>query len=391
MYDRFRDAGLGWGFRKPDGGASKVHFGPLAIVDQLLKSDSTEELFKMYPGAIGIDMEAGGAIDAASRAETEWIAVKSVSDLATRVPKSDARELAAASAASFLEHVLSDDNLLDGISAVATYALDEAHSESPVGTSKDGEQPKERGEKPTVVVVEDDQFFGQTVAKGLHDFSVEILSSAEETIQYFREARQCDALVLDIMMPAPEGQQEETDHGMSTGLWLLRKIKESAPKDLPVVIYTNRAVEYLGTQLEDIGLSPERTKIHTKLDTPPSKLRETIRSLIASEKKQTQDARTTNLPFLNEVAPAGTNEVAQFVGRKRELELLKDSSRSGKTTVVYGDRGIGKTSLAYALQYQLRERGEPSSKPLVCVIHSCVGSDSRKAIQFDDQLHILLQ
>lgn len=110
LLNRFRHA-HGWSFKRPDGTAPEVHIGPVLsgewLVDNLKRK---RELLEWFPSAVGGEMEGTGVSSAAARFENlkEWIVVKSICDWADGSKNKLHQPLAAATAASFCHHVLSN-------------------------------------------------------------------------------------------------------------------------------------------------------------------------------------------------------------------------------------------------------------------------------------------
>lgn len=110
-FDNARD----WNFQRPDGTKVDFHLGRMFSGEKLIDSQQFKaRLMKREPEAIGGEMEGAGVWAAASRNNIAWVVVKGVCDWADHKEKS-LQEMAAASAASLCEHVLSDENVLDGL------------------------------------------------------------------------------------------------------------------------------------------------------------------------------------------------------------------------------------------------------------------------------------
>lgn len=115
LLNRFRNA-LDWQFARPDGSMVNVHYGKVLSGEKLIDDpEFKKSLLKQFPEAIGGEMEGAGVYASTSRQRTEWILVKSVCDWADGRKRKDYQEMAAASAASLAESVLSDADCLDGL------------------------------------------------------------------------------------------------------------------------------------------------------------------------------------------------------------------------------------------------------------------------------------
>ncbi len=103
---------------------------------------------------------------------------------------------------------------------------------------------------------------------------VEVLSSADAARRALEAADPPQCVVLDLMIPADgEVPDRETAYGTRTGLWLLRRFRESHAQ-APVVVLTN--VDDPGVEEAVIGFAAVYRR---KRDCGPARLVELIRSL----------------------------------------------------------------------------------------------------------------
>lgn len=115
LLDRFKHV-LGWEYCRSDGSMCKLHVGPLLSGEKLVDDPAFKAaLFKAHPQAIGGEMEAVGVYAAASQANTEWLVVKAVCDWADGKKHDGFQVLAADTAASLVQHVLSDPYALEAL------------------------------------------------------------------------------------------------------------------------------------------------------------------------------------------------------------------------------------------------------------------------------------
>ena len=97
-----------WCFRNPNGLLCAPHFGPILSGEKLIdNSDFKSCFFEKHPNAIGGEMEGVGVATCAEREKCEWILVKAICDWADGKKTDDHHGFAAASAVSFICHVLS--------------------------------------------------------------------------------------------------------------------------------------------------------------------------------------------------------------------------------------------------------------------------------------------
>jgi nucleoside phosphorylase len=108
LYNSFRNADIDWCFRNPNGLLCAPHFGPILSGQKLIdNSDFKSCFFEKHPNAIGGEMEGVGVATCAEREKCEWILVKAICDWADGKKTDDHHGFAAASAVSFICHVLS--------------------------------------------------------------------------------------------------------------------------------------------------------------------------------------------------------------------------------------------------------------------------------------------
>jgi CheY-like chemotaxis protein len=108
-----------------------------------------------------------------------------------------------------------------------------------------------------VLIVEDDRFWARAYIRELEDFGFDVIyaRSARDAVDLLNHSLDFDAVILDIMMPAPEEVAESaTEEGISTGLWVLEQIKHLiVPNMLCVWILTNRDLAAVTEKINDIG------------------------------------------------------------------------------------------------------------------------------------------
>jgi nucleoside phosphorylase len=116
LLEQFGDV-EGWTFFRPDGKKCDMKDGPMLTGEKLVDDlDFKEQLFKRFPEAIGGEMEGSGIYAACSDADhNEWIIVKAVCDWGDGTKGKHYQKVAAAAAASLVEHVLSRKDALTAI------------------------------------------------------------------------------------------------------------------------------------------------------------------------------------------------------------------------------------------------------------------------------------
>ena len=108
-----------------------------------------------------------------------------------------------------------------------------------------------------VLFIEDDRFWARSYVEELQTYGFDVVfkASAEGAIEYLESHSAVDAIVLDVMMPTPEGvAQSETSDGQSTGVWLLKQIADLIlTHRIPVWILTNRDANQLRETINAFG------------------------------------------------------------------------------------------------------------------------------------------
>ena len=123
----------------------------------------------------------------------------------------------------------------------------------------------------TVLFVDDEGFFAKPYRMELEKkFTVLYRDSAQDALAALQEHAEIAAVVLDVMMPTPDGVAETaTSYGLDTGLWLLRQITPRiAAQPLPVVILTNRSRSLVQDTITEIHLPAGLVEVKTKPETP---------------------------------------------------------------------------------------------------------------------------
>lgn len=119
LLNRFENA-LGWKFIRPDGQPARLRIGPILSGEKLVDDPAFKaNLFARFPQAIGGEMEGAGLAAAAGRGGVAWILVKAICDWGDGRKHDNFQSLAAAAAASLVQHVLSSRAVLQAISKPA--------------------------------------------------------------------------------------------------------------------------------------------------------------------------------------------------------------------------------------------------------------------------------
>ena len=140
-----------------------------------------------------------------------------------------------------------------------------------------------------ILFVDDEWFFAARYVQELRKhFKVHFLDRADEVVSFLQANPAIKALILDIMMPTPEGvSEEDTGKGMDTGLWLLEEIqKQVATWPFPVMILTNRNTGGIEQELRLREIPLKYVDVRWKLDTPAFYLPDLLIHLITDAGEQ---------------------------------------------------------------------------------------------------------
>lgn len=134
-----------------------------------------------------------------------------------------------------------------------------------------------------ILFVDDEGFFARPYIEKLEKtFDVHFCDSADEALQRINSDNKLKVVVLDIMMPCPTGiAATVTSDGLSTGLWMLKQIRElMVGRGLPVVILTNRMLNAVQEGVDQLDLPEGLVEILPKSQTPnfllPSKVQKMV-------------------------------------------------------------------------------------------------------------------
>lgn len=113
LLDRCKSTALDWCFRDPSGAICTLHFGSILSGEKLVDNpDFKARLFQTHPNAIGGEMEGVGLAASAEREKKEWILVKAICDWADGAKTDQHQGFAAASAVSFVRHLLNQSGAI---------------------------------------------------------------------------------------------------------------------------------------------------------------------------------------------------------------------------------------------------------------------------------------
>jgi len=118
LRNRFRNT-ESWEFYLPDGTLASREIGPILSGEKLIdEPEFKASLFEQFPEGIGGEMEGAGLIATSGRVGLPWILVKGICDWGDGNKDHKHQPLAAASAASLVHYVLSNQSALDGLEKI---------------------------------------------------------------------------------------------------------------------------------------------------------------------------------------------------------------------------------------------------------------------------------
>jgi len=137
--------------------------------------------------------------------------------------------------------------------------------------------------RPRIGFADDDRFYGMMWVGHLKQtYEVEYFRTAAEVVDYVESNADLRCLVLDVMMPTPDGfSEDDTGQGLATGVWILKRLKEHIlAYPLPVVMFTNRPIDTLIDAVRKLGVPSGLIEVRRKMDTSRKDLETSIATLI---------------------------------------------------------------------------------------------------------------
>jgi CheY-like chemotaxis protein len=127
-----------------------------------------------------------------------------------------------------------------------------------------------------ILFVDDEQFRVGKWKRRLSEggFAVIPFDSVVEVLKYCDDNSDIDGMILDVMMPTPEGIPESiTEDGNSTGIYLLQQLREYIEAHrLPVVVVTNRQFDEVSERVNEVGFTDGLVGVCHKPNTTPDEL-----------------------------------------------------------------------------------------------------------------------
>jgi nucleoside phosphorylase len=115
LLDRFENA-FDWNFYRPDGLRCEPHQGGVLSGGKLVDNlEFKAFLFENFPEAVGGEMEGAGLAGAAGSSNVPWILVKAICDWGDGKKHGKHQRLAAAASVSLVHHILSQEEVLNGL------------------------------------------------------------------------------------------------------------------------------------------------------------------------------------------------------------------------------------------------------------------------------------
>lgn len=137
-------------------------------------------------------------------------------------------------------------------------------------------------DKLPVVFVDDDQFYSIPWIEELAgSFDVRYEQDAAEAVSVIAGIKTQIALVLDVMMPPPEGvPASETEDGQTTGIWVLRSTLNALQQyNCPVILLTNVELAKVKSYVSSLGENGLHIDIFPKKSAMPGKLLARVKAM----------------------------------------------------------------------------------------------------------------
>ncbi len=126
--------------------------------------------------------------------------------------------------------------------------------------------------KAKLLFVDDEPFFSQYYVKALEaSYEVVYSSTVKEALEVLHRLSDLRLVVLDIMMPPPEPELEEsTLAGLDTGLWFLREQMQTlVSRQIAAVVLTNRNKQHVEDYLRlTLAYPGNLYVVRSKIETP---------------------------------------------------------------------------------------------------------------------------
>lgn len=130
-----------------------------------------------------------------------------------------------------------------------------------------------------ILFIDDEPFYCKQYYRCLQQhfvsrFTLHLLDRADEGLEFIKSNGDVVLVILDIMMPSPPQVDEElTDYGKNTGIWLLDVIREIAvKKNLKLFLLSNRGIDDIQREVKRIAFPIELIRIGHKPHIPASDL-----------------------------------------------------------------------------------------------------------------------
>jgi|SRR5665213_962639 len=133
-----------------------------------------------------------------------------------------------------------------------------------------------------ILFIDDDRYFARLYQERLSaQFVVDVCFDVDHALVALRSDIPYLAAVVDVMMPPPNGCEEETRNGLSTGIWLVKKArKEIEAKNMAVVFFTNLLPRLIVDGCEELQLPAHLLTVTHKLAVPAQELPYLVESAI---------------------------------------------------------------------------------------------------------------
>lgn len=124
-----------------------------------------------------------------------------------------------------------------------------------------------------ILFVDDDVYFMSTYVDALQKrAAVSVRNAAVDALDEIKNNAQnqkYDCVVLDVMMPSPQGWEARTEDGLFTGVEVLKECREQIINaSLPILVLTNNELEKVKTKVNALNFPEGLVVVRAKLETP---------------------------------------------------------------------------------------------------------------------------
>jgi len=117
-----------------------------------------------------------------------------------------------------------------------------------------------------ILIVDDDRYFARHYIQQFKNyFIVTACYDAEHAVQLLSQPNEFIAAIIDVMMPAPKGKEDECHHGNSTGIWIIQECRNAIiAAHLPIIILTYSALSSVQFDVKFLDFPSKLVEVRSK-------------------------------------------------------------------------------------------------------------------------------